>query len=168
MLCYHNLILSHAERTYQTWQIEGNVSAYRSRQYREVDPRDSLHRNVEISQEDALGRPFGTITQPRIDSLSHCNYDHMIIASASNVKEAIYQVTNRLQENLIFNSFKHVDAGPCIIPEDLFPNRFCPTALYFGRWSTMDLNDTSHHSSQVPNGLWASPVCPRLLSQVLF
>ncbi|KAL9809827.1 putative K domain-containing protein [Arabidopsis thaliana] len=57
---------------------------YRSQQYREVDPHGSLHRHVEISQEDALVRPFfRTITQPRIDYLPHPSYDHRLITSAS-------------------------------------------------------------------------------------
>ncbi|XP_010495122.2 PREDICTED: KH domain-containing protein HEN4-like [Camelina sativa] len=94
------------------------------------------------------------------------NTDQVVQISGgfSNVKEAINQVTSRLRENLIFHSFEPVDADPCIIPEDPSPNRVSPTALNFGRLSTMDLNDASHYSSQAdPYGLWASrtPSAPR-------
>ncbi|KAL1196277.1 KH domain-containing protein HEN4 [Cardamine amara subsp. amara] len=81
-------------------EVVPREASYRSRQYREVDPRDSLHRHVQISQEDALDRSFDPLTldacqrpirtitqethsQPRIDSLSHPTSIHSLSASAS-------------------------------------------------------------------------------------
>ncbi|KAG7554696.1 K Homology domain type 1 superfamily [Arabidopsis suecica] len=98
--------------------------------------------------------------------VSENNQIVQISGAFPNVKEAINQVTSMLREDLINQSFQmwsHFPfnyANPCIRPEIPFPNWFSPTTGYapnFGRRSTMDLNDISHHSGQASSPLWVSP-----------
>ncbi|CAE6092776.1 unnamed protein product [Arabidopsis arenosa] len=115
----------------RTMDVVPREASCRSRQYREVDPRDSLQRHAEISQEDALNQ---VTSMPRE-----------------------YLINQSFQMGSYF-PFNY--ANPCIRPEDPFPNWFSPTTGYApnsGRRSTMDLNDMSHHSSQASSRLWASP-----------
>ncbi|CAH8280783.1 unnamed protein product [Arabidopsis lyrata] len=67
------------------------------------------------------------------------------------------------------NYSRPVGTDPYVRPEDPFPDRFNPSAGYspnFGRRFTMDHSDISHHLTEVPSRLWASPppAAPRGLS----
>jgi poly(rC)-binding protein 2/3/4 len=67
------------------------------------------------------------------------------------------------------NYSRSVGTDPYIRPEDPFPDRFNPSAGYshnFGRRFTMDHSDNSHHLTEAPSRLWASPppAAPRGLS----
>ncbi|VVB17990.1 unnamed protein product [Arabis nemorensis] len=88
---------------------------------------------------------------------------------------SISSTQHRISEDFLsgshssLNSSRPVGTDPYIRPEDTFPDRFNPSADYspnFGRRSSMDHSDISHHLTETASRLWASPppAAPRGLS----
>ncbi|KAL1196278.1 KH domain-containing protein HEN4 [Cardamine amara subsp. amara] len=124
----------------RTMDVVPREASYMSRQYREVYPRDSLHRHAEISQEDALARyfdslslaayqrPIGTITQenlsqPRIDSLSRHTSVHSLSASASEyhpvtIKQHSFPALKDYKRQVVLKILCSNERASCVIGQE--------------------------------------------------
>lgn len=128
--------------------------------------RDSLFSN---SMKNSVTKSNSTLTTERmyhgqsdtpLSIGSHQSFSHPPTISSGLHRRSEDSFLSGSHSSL--HSTRPIGSDPYIRPEDPFPDRFNPSAGYspnFGRRSSMDHSDVSHHLTETASRLWTSPVC---------